>query len=43
VAAIMAYAYSRRNRSEEAMLQASLGEPYREYMRTTWRLVPGVY
>jgi protein-S-isoprenylcysteine O-methyltransferase Ste14 len=43
VAAAMAYAYSRRIRSEEAMLVDSLGEPYREYMRTTWRLIPGVY
>jgi protein-S-isoprenylcysteine O-methyltransferase len=43
VAATMAYAYTRRIRSEEAMLQTSLGEPYREYMRTTWRLIPGVY
>lgn len=43
VAATMAFAYRRRIRSEEAMLLASLGEPYRAYMRASWRLIPGVY
>ena len=43
VAAIMAFAYRRRIRSEEAMLLRDLGEPYRGYLRVTWRLIPGVY
>ncbi len=42
-ATFMAFAYSRRIRSEEAMLLAGLGESYREYMRNTWRLAPGVW
>jgi protein-S-isoprenylcysteine O-methyltransferase Ste14 len=29
--------------AEERVLAAELGEPYREYMRRTWRLVPGVW
>ena len=29
--------------SEERQLSASLGEPYRDYMRRTWRLVPHVW
>jgi protein-S-isoprenylcysteine O-methyltransferase Ste14 len=43
VMGIMAFAYGKRIRSEEAMLRANLGEPYRDYARHTWRLVPGVY
>lgn len=43
VGATMTYAYLRRIHSEETMLLADLGEPYREYMETTWRLLPGVY
>jgi protein-S-isoprenylcysteine O-methyltransferase Ste14 len=43
VAAAMGYAYYRRIQSEEAMLLASLGEPYRAYARDTWRLIPAVY
>ena len=43
VGATMTYAYLQRIRSEEAMLLADLGEPYRAYMDTTWRLMPGVY
>ncbi len=43
VTALMAYTYGRRIRSEEAMLLESLGDEYRAYMSTTWRLVPGVY
>jgi protein-S-isoprenylcysteine O-methyltransferase Ste14 len=41
--AMMSYVYQRRIRAEETMLQAGLGEPYRAYMHTTWRLVPGIY
>jgi protein-S-isoprenylcysteine O-methyltransferase Ste14 len=39
----MGFAYNRRIRSEEAMLVEKLGDTYREYTETTWRLVPGVY
>ena len=28
---------------EEAALQQSLGQPYREYMKHTWRLIPGIW
>jgi protein-S-isoprenylcysteine O-methyltransferase len=41
LAAIGAYAY--RIHTEEAMLRATLGEPYREYARQTRRLIPFVY
>jgi protein-S-isoprenylcysteine O-methyltransferase Ste14 len=34
--------YGRRIQVEEAMLAETLGEPYREYQRRTWRLVPGL-
>ncbi len=43
VTALMACTYGRRIRSEEAMLLAGLGDEYRQYVRRTWRLVPGVY
>jgi protein-S-isoprenylcysteine O-methyltransferase Ste14 len=33
----------RRIRREEAMLLAHFGECYRAYMRTTWRMFPGLY
>jgi protein-S-isoprenylcysteine O-methyltransferase Ste14 len=29
--------------SEERVLARELGEPYRSYMRRTWRLIPGVW
>ena len=41
LAALLAYGY--RIRVEEAMLQETLGDPYRAYMARTWRLVPFVY
>jgi protein-S-isoprenylcysteine O-methyltransferase Ste14 len=28
---------------EEAALQQSLGHEYREYMKHTWRLIPGIW
>ena len=39
----MAIAYAYRIRVEEAALVAALGEPYVDYMRRTWRLVPFVF
>jgi protein-S-isoprenylcysteine O-methyltransferase Ste14 len=36
-------AYSYRIRVEEAMLQETLGEPYRAYRARTWRLLPFIY
>ena len=41
LAALLAYGY--RIRVEEAMLQETLGEPYRAYMARTWRLLPFIY
>lgn len=41
LAALLAYSY--RIRVEEAMLQETLGEPYRAYMTRTWRLFPFIY
>ena len=41
LAAIGAYSYCIQ--AEEAMLRATLGEPYRQYARQTWRLIPFVY
>lgn len=35
--------YSWRMRIEERVLCADLGEPYREYMQRTWRIVPHVW
>ena len=35
--------FLRRMNVEEAALLQGLGEPYRDYMRRTWRLIPGVY
>jgi protein-S-isoprenylcysteine O-methyltransferase Ste14 len=39
----MALAYTYRIAIEEAALTAALGEPYRQYVRRTWRLVPFVF
>jgi protein-S-isoprenylcysteine O-methyltransferase Ste14 len=39
----MAIAYAYRIRVEEAALVAALGEPYVDYMRRTWRLVPFLF
>lgn len=38
---IMGYGW--RMRVEERVLCADLGEPYRQYMRRTWRIVPHVW
>ena len=32
-----------RIEAEEALLASQFGEPYEEYRRRTWRLLPGVY
>ncbi len=39
----MVAAYSYRIRAEEAMLAQKIGEPYRAYQQTTWRLIPFIY
>ena len=39
----LAAAYSYRIKVEEHALSESLGSPYREYMRRTWRLIPFLY
>jgi protein-S-isoprenylcysteine O-methyltransferase Ste14 len=36
-------AFAVRLLHEERVLASELGEPYRSYMRRTWRLVPGVW
>ncbi len=36
-------AYRKRMTAEEEMLLANLGDPYREYRRRTWRIIPFVY
>jgi len=36
-------AYLRRIDAEEAMLVDVLGDAYRSYQRSSWRLVPGLY
>jgi protein-S-isoprenylcysteine O-methyltransferase Ste14 len=41
--ACMAAAYTYRISVEEAALVAALGEPYKEYMRRTRRLVPFLF
>ena len=38
--ACMAIAYSYRISVEEKALVAALGEPYRQYMKRTWRIIP---
>jgi protein-S-isoprenylcysteine O-methyltransferase len=43
VAALLAAAYVRRIRAEEAMLATSLGSAYEAYSAKTWRLLPPVY
>jgi protein-S-isoprenylcysteine O-methyltransferase Ste14 len=42
MASVMAVAYAYRIRSEESMLLTGLGERYRNYMASTWRLIPWV-
>ena len=39
----MAFAYGYRIPVEEAALVAGIGEPYRQYMSRTWRLVPFLF
>jgi protein-S-isoprenylcysteine O-methyltransferase Ste14 len=39
----MSIAYVHRIKSEELMLLTAFGAQYREYMSSTWRLVPWVY
>src|SRR5581483_9608736 len=39
----MIAAYSYRIRAEEALLAQKIGEPYRAYQQTTWRLIPFIY
>lgn len=36
-------AFSIRLKHEEAVLAGELGDPYRQYMQRTWRLVPGLW
>jgi protein-S-isoprenylcysteine O-methyltransferase Ste14 len=43
VLALLFVAYTHRIRSEERMLVDALGEPYAEYRRHSWRLVPFVF
>ena len=40
---ILLAVYHYRIQTEEAMLQARLGEPYTLYKRHTWRLLPFIY
>jgi protein-S-isoprenylcysteine O-methyltransferase Ste14 len=40
---LMSVAYACRIRSEESMLLTAFGEKYRDYMASTWRLVPWVF
>jgi protein-S-isoprenylcysteine O-methyltransferase Ste14 len=39
----MAFAYTYRITVEEAALTAGLGEPYKQYVSRTWRLVPFLF
>jgi len=39
----MGFAYAYRIPVEESALTAALGEPYRQYVRRTWRLVPFLF
>jgi protein-S-isoprenylcysteine O-methyltransferase Ste14 len=41
--AIVVLAYARKIRLEEANLELAFGGEYREYRRTTWALLPGLY
>ncbi|MCL4560654.1 MAG: isoprenylcysteine carboxylmethyltransferase family protein [Chloroflexi bacterium] len=43
VAVMMLAIYSRRIRTEEAMLLTAFGENYRQYCQHTWRLIPFIY
>ena len=43
VLALLAIAYAHRIRTEERMLIDALGEPYAEYRRRSWRLLPFVF
>jgi len=43
VAVLLTVAYAHRIRTEERMLIEALGEPYAEYCRKSWRLVPFVF
>jgi protein-S-isoprenylcysteine O-methyltransferase Ste14 len=43
LAVLAAIGILQRIRVEEKVLAEGLGEPYRDYMRRTNRLVPGVY
>ena len=43
VLALLSVAYTHRIRTEERMLVDALGEPYAEYRRHSWRLVPFVF
>jgi len=43
VGALLLLAYGWRIRAEEALLQTTFGQAYRDYAARTWRLVPGVY
>jgi protein-S-isoprenylcysteine O-methyltransferase Ste14 len=39
----MAFAYTYRITVEEAALTTALGEPYKQYVSRTWRLVPFLF
>ena len=43
IAVVMFSAYAYRIHVEEQMLQTTLGEPYRVYMKRSWRLIPWIY
>jgi protein-S-isoprenylcysteine O-methyltransferase len=43
VAVLLLFAYAYRIRVEERMLMDALGEPYAEYRRRSWRLLPLVF
>jgi protein-S-isoprenylcysteine O-methyltransferase len=43
VVVLLAIAYTPRIRTEERMLLSALGEPYAEYRRRSWRLLPFVF
>ena len=43
MALFLAWAYQRRMNAEEEMLLTNIGEEYREYSRSTWRIVPFIY
>jgi protein-S-isoprenylcysteine O-methyltransferase Ste14 len=40
---LLSVAYACRMKSEESMLLTAFGEKYRDYMASTWRLVPWVF